>query len=261
MNISPGKKPGASAPGPERLSVPSPTPTVAALYVQTRGVYYGVDGVDAWGLPDRDAREYDGPHPVIAHPPCERWGRYARGGPNPLARRRELGDDNGCFAAALASVRRWGGVLEHPADSHAWLAHGLIAPSRAGGWVTAGDWQGWTCYVEQGHYGHRARKGTWLYAVGCVLPSLVWGPSAARVRLDDGYHSAEERRAAIRRGVVERVAHRERAATPAAFRDLLLSIARTVAPLSPAVRAPSSPAPAAAKGRGIRRSKTDGENR
>jgi hypothetical protein len=204
-----------------------PTPSVAALYAQTRGVYYGVDGVDAWGLPDRDAREYDGPHPVIAHPPCERWGRYARGGPNPRARRRELGDDNGCFAAALASVRRWGGVLEHPADSHAWLAHGLIAPSRAGGWVTAGDWQGWTCYVEQGHYGHRARKGTWLYAVGCVLPSLVWGPSAARVRLDEGFHSAEERRRS-QRGTIQRLAKRAAAATPIPFRDVLIEMARSV---------------------------------
>ena len=60
------------SPGAERLSMPTPTPTVAALYVQTRGVYYGVDGVDAWGLPDRDAREYAGPWPVVAHPPCER---------------------------------------------------------------------------------------------------------------------------------------------------------------------------------------------
>jgi hypothetical protein len=67
--------------------------------------------------------------------------------------------------------------LEHPADSHAWRAHGLIAPPRCGGWVTAGDWIGWTCCVEQGHYGHRARKATWLYAVRCELPSLVWGAS------------------------------------------------------------------------------------
>ena len=221
----------SEAPGAERLSMPTPTstPSVAALYVQARGVYYGVDGVDAWGLPDRDAREYAGPWPVVAHPPCERWGRYARGGPNPLARRRELGDDGGCFDDALASVRRWGGVLEHPADSHAWAAHGLIAPPRAGGWVAAGDWQGWTCYVEQGHYGHPARKGTWLYAVGCVLPSLVWGPSAARVRLDDGYHSAEERRRS-QRGTIQRLAKRAAAATPIPFRDALIEMARSVAP-------------------------------
>lgn len=92
---------------------------------------------------------------------------------------------------------------------------------------------GWTCCVEQGHYGHRARKATWLYAVGVELPSLKWGPSAKRVRLDQGFHSAEERRAFMRppKGLRaeqrEQMGKRERAATPLAFRDLLLSMARS----------------------------------
>ena len=33
----------------------------------------------------------------------------------------KMGDDAGCFAHALAAVRRCGGVLEHPKDSHAWI--------------------------------------------------------------------------------------------------------------------------------------------
>jgi len=49
---------------------------IAALYVQTDGCYFGIDGVDPWGEP-RDARRYDGPYPVIAHPPCQRWGALA----------------------------------------------------------------------------------------------------------------------------------------------------------------------------------------
>lgn len=81
---------------------------------------------------------------------------------------------------------------------------------------------GWTCCVEQGHYGHRARKATWLYANSVrELPSLTWGPSDGRVRLDAGFHSAAERRAA------ERMGKRERMGTPAPFADLLLSIARS----------------------------------
>jgi hypothetical protein len=198
---------------------------VSALYVQRGGVYYGLPGVEAWGLPERDARAYDGPYPVVAHPPCERWGRYWSGGPSHHGTR-QLGADDGCFAAALASVRLFGGVLEHPADSHAWRAFGLLAPPRTGGWVSAGDWKGWTCCVEQGHYGHRARKATWLYVVGRELPSLVWGPSESRLRMDDGYHSAEERRRSQRRGVVELLPKSQRAVTPLPFRDLLLSIAR-----------------------------------
>ena len=85
---------------------------IAALYVQRDGCYYGIPDVDPWDE-ERDARLYAGPHPVVAHPPCERWGRYWNGGPSARVPRK-LGDDSGCFAAALASVRKWGGVLEHP---------------------------------------------------------------------------------------------------------------------------------------------------
>lgn len=53
---------------------------IAALYVQAEGCYFGVDGVDPWDE-QRDARLYDGPWPVVAHPPCQRWGRYWYGGP------------------------------------------------------------------------------------------------------------------------------------------------------------------------------------
>jgi len=146
------------------------------------------------------------------------------------------GDDGGCFAAALASVRRWGGVLEHPEASSAWAAHDLLVPPRAGGWVPAGDWLGWTCCIEQGHYGHRARKATWLYACGVrQLPSLRWGASVTdpALKIDPGYHSNEERwnaRRVQKRGSISRMSYRERKVTPLPFRDLLLSIAASAKP-------------------------------
>jgi len=202
--------------------------TVAALFVHERGPYIGLDGVDAWPE-SRDAIKYPGPYPVVAHPPCERWGRYWSGGPSAKVRRK-LGDDDGCFVAALKAVRCYGGVLEHPEGSHAWRAHDLNLPPHVGGWVVA-DWiGGWTCCVEQGHYGHRARKKTWLYAVGIELPSLQWGPAPKGVRLDDGFHSAEERRRAVKTGICQRLSKKERAVTPELFRDLLLSLARTAKP-------------------------------
>jgi len=140
--------------------------------------------------------------------------------------RRKLGDDDGCFAAALDSVRRWGGVLEHPEASHAWQRFELNAPPRDGGWITADFCGGWTCCVEQGHYGHAARKATWLYCYGATsLPSLLWGPSSATARIDMGFHSAEERRRAIKTGVVQQLSKRQRAATPLAFAEILVSIA------------------------------------
>lgn len=202
--------------------------TVAALYVMADGPYAGLPDVDIWDV-GRDARTYPGPHPVVAHPPCERWGRYWHGGPSAKVRRIK-GDDNGCFAAALAAVRRWGGVLEHPAASSAWETFGLRTPPRAGGWVAA-DWDGgWTCCVDQKHYGHRAQKATWLYAVGVDLPTLTWGKSTGGARLDQGFHSAAERRRAIRTGICQRLSKRQRAETPEPFRDLLVSMARSVDP-------------------------------
>lgn len=204
---------------------------VAALYVETSGCYFGLEGVDPWDEP-RDARLYAGPHPVVAHPPCQRWGRYWGGSPTTWPRLVK-GDDAGCFASALASVRRWGGVLEHPEASHAWTAHDLITPPKSGGWVMA-DWQGgWTCCVEQGAYGHAARKATWLYAVGADLPSLIWGKApGAFVQFEDGYHSAAERAAAKAAGKAtvagRALPHKARNATPLPFRDLLLSMARSV---------------------------------
>lgn len=197
---------------------------IAALFVQKNGIYFGLPNVDPWDEL-RDARTYSGPLPVVAHPPCERWGRYWSGGPSARVCRRK-GDDNGCFAVALASVRTWGGVLEHPEASHAWGAHGLKAPPRSGGWVAADFEGGWTCCVEQGYYGHKARKATWLYAHGVDLPSLRWGNAPGTFNLlDEGFHSKEERARKIKTGICQRLSKRQRAATPIEFRDLLISIA------------------------------------
>ena len=106
-----------------------------------------------------------------------------------------------------------------------------LRPPRSGGWIRADamlGFDGWTCCVEQGAYGHAARKATWLYASGVDLPELKWGPAPGEfVRLEDGFHSAEERKRAVRTGRCQRLSRRQRAATPIPFRDLLVSIAQT----------------------------------
>lgn len=201
------------------------TKMIAALYVEKDGIYANLAGVDPWDE-SRDARLYAGPHPVVAHPPCQRWGRFWHGSTrNP--HQYQLGDDGGCFAAALAAVRRWGGVLEHPAHSHAWASFNLNRPPAEGGWVPADFEGGWTCHVEQGHYGHLSRKATWLYAHGVGLPELRWGPGAQRLHpvalARHGYAKAR------RIGMVAMVGGKDktkiRNATPIQFRDLLIFIA------------------------------------
>lgn len=192
---------------------------IAALFVQKGGIYFGRLDVDPWDEA-RDARLYAGPHPVVAHPPCSRWCRLAG-----LVEARwgyKRGDDGGCFASALASVRRWGGVLEHPAYSDAFPAHGLPAPARAG-WqrTTCG---GWVAHVEQGRYGHPAKKATWLYAHGVELPSLRWGAdpdqrSKALVSWCGNHVKSGETR--------PRVGKKAGSATPPEFAELLISIAKS----------------------------------
>lgn len=198
---------------------------IAALFVQAEGCYVALDHVDPWPI-ERDARLYAGPWPVVAHPPCERWGRYWHGSPA-RPHQYKLGADQGCFAAALAAIRNFGGVLEHPAHSHAWAYFGLSAPPAQGGWIVADRYGGWTCQVEQGHYGHFGRKPTWLYAVGAELPDLIWGPSPQRLhpRAVELHGREKARRIGVMAMVGGKNKMQIRAATPPEFRDILISIA------------------------------------
>jgi hypothetical protein len=204
--------------------------TIAALFVNPSGIYSSASEVMTWGI-ERDARRYAGPFPVVAHPPCERWGRFWHGGTR-HPHQYQLGDDGGCFAAALAAVRGWGGVLEHPAHSHAWRVFGLNPPPREGGWITADLIGGWTCYVEQGFYGHMSRKPTWLYAFGCELPQLRWGVGKQRLHpvALERYGYVKARRIGIMAMIGGKRKTEIRNATPPEFRDLLLSIAKTSRP-------------------------------
>lgn len=200
---------------------------VVALYVDPRGPYPKL--VREWYDEKRDARTYAGPLPVVAHPPCERWGRYWSGGPS-AKKRRALGDDAGRFAAALQTVRRVGGVLEHPEASHAFRRFLLVTPRWREGWMPAGDGLGWVCCVAQGNYGHPARKLTWLYAVAPKCPAnLDFSIPAPKARLDYGYHSAAERKAkhadVSPRVNATRLTALQNLVTPLPFAKLLLDLA------------------------------------
>ena len=200
---------------------------IAALFVETDGCYFGLPDVDPWDQ-KRDARKYTGPYPVVAHPPCQRWGKLWAGSPIHIKRtgqRKIKGDDGGCFASALAAVRQYGGVIEHPYGSHAWPYFGLTVPPRTGGWIKTES--GWTCCVEQGRYGHYARKPTLLYAFGVELPELDWGIGPSR--LDPAVIERVGLERAKRLGEVcskgGGTDSAPRIGTPAPFRDLLISMA------------------------------------
>lgn len=207
---------------PESPSLHSSRP-IAALYVTKSGPYFGVEGVDPWDEA-RDARLYAGPDPVVAHPPCQRWCRFAKG--IETVHGYKVGDDGGCFEAALASVQRWGGVIEHPAGSLAWDAFDLPKPKSSFGWTTDLRDEGFTCYVEQGRYGHPMRKATWLYLVtGTDLPILRWGrvndqEMLGTYKWGSRLYKPEHDRNRPRVDKLHSV-------TPDAFRDELIAMARS----------------------------------
>ncbi len=185
---------------------------VAALFVDPQGVYSKFPNVDLWG-PARDARTYAGPAPIVTHPPCHLWTNLAHvnykryGGEH-----NRPGNDEGCFEAALKSLRTHGGVLEHPAFSNAWKAFGLPRPEGQGWRYQDGLW---VCEVWQSAYGHKARKRTWLLYKGTKRPGeMNWARNP-------GTHQC---------GWFDRkkptLGKKEASATPYAFASALLRLAR-----------------------------------
>ena len=194
---------------------------IAALLVERGGCYYGLDNVDPWDR-ERDARNYAGPHPVVAHPPCQLWVNFAAlnykryGGEH-----NRPGNDDGCFAHALKCVREFGGVLEHPAFSNAWHEFDLQRPSAIGWRRSETHYNEFTCEVWQSAYGHPARKRTWLlYSPGHQGEFLLGLPPDLNWSREPGTHQV---------GWFDRIkptlSKKAANATPLAFRDALINLA------------------------------------
>ena len=126
---------------------------VAVLFARADSVYKTLPGCDVFDA-ERDARTYDGPWPVVAHPPCRAWGRL-RTFANPRP------DERNLARLAVALVREFGGVLEHPAGSTLWRSQALPQPGERDAFG------GWTLAAPQFWWGHRAEKASWFYVVGC----------------------------------------------------------------------------------------------
>jgi len=193
--------------------------TVAALYVDIeRGPYASMLGVDCWGV-ERNAKEYTGPHPVVAHPPCGPWGQLAH-----LCNKQ----DPACGPMAVEQVYRYGGVLEHPAGSRLWQVMSLPKP---GEFTRDGLW---TLEVDQCRWGHPCRKRTWLlfsgisrYALGALPvhqePTHVIDTSSAEKRRRKAIGAPVRHLPKSRRHLPKSRRH----LTPPVFALWLVALART----------------------------------
>lgn len=126
---------------------------VAVLFARADSYYKTLPNVDVWDA-ERDARNWPGGCPLVAHPPCRAWGAFAM-----FAKPR--GDEKALAPWAIEQVRKNGGVLEHPYASKLWPALGLPEPGKRD------EFGGWTLPIHQHWWGHRAEKKTRLYIVGC----------------------------------------------------------------------------------------------
>ena len=179
---------------------------VAALFVRADSVYKAMPGVDCWDI-SRDARLWTGGMPLVAHPPCRAWGRLRQ-----FAKPRE--DEKALAPWAVEQVRRWGGVLEHPAHSSLWPTLGLPRPGD-----TPDKFCGWATGIHQFDFGHRAEKATWLYIVGCAPGEVPDIP----VRIGTPTHCVRPTRSYPR---LPSVTKAEREHSPPALAAWLVEVAR-----------------------------------
>lgn len=192
---------------------------VSILFARSDSVYKSLADCDVWDA-ERNALNWPGGCPIVAHPPCRAWGRL-RAFAKPRPGERELA------IWAVEQVRKWGGVLEHPACSLLWPEAHLPVPG------TIDAFGGWTQWISQWWFGHKADKPTLLYIVGCApenVPPIPFrlGRSECVIRLDkrrpDGSH--------IRKGDPDYrrpLGQAEREGTPLALAEWLVSVARKAA--------------------------------
>lgn len=186
---------------------------VSILFARHDSIYKTLPGCDVWDAA-RDARGYQGPNPVVAHPPCRAWG-----GLRHFAKPRDDEKDLARFAVAV--VRKYGGILEHPRASTLWADQELPAP---GGERDA--YGGWTMIVRQSDWGHRAEKMTALYIVGVEPAEMpAWG-----INLAEPTHVVATGHK-LRKGdprYRKHLSHKAREATPPDFARWLVEVARRV---------------------------------
>lgn len=189
--------------------------TVAVLFARRDSIYKTISGCDVWDE-DRDARKWPGGTPIVAHPPCGHWGRLRMLCTKP-DEQKSLG------LAAVKFVRRWGGVLEHPAGSTLWAHMSLPKPSSG-----SDKYGAWTLSAPQWWWGHPAFKATWLYIVGVRKADIPEVPLKIGQPLYTVSTASHSRATMHLRGLIGEMKKSERDITPPAFALWLVELARRV---------------------------------
>lgn len=195
---------------------------VAILFARQDSIYKTLPDCDVWDI-ERDARKWPGGCPAVTHPPCRAWGQLSH-----MAKPRP--DEKELAPWAIEQVRKWGGVLEHPARSRLWPHCGLPKPGQRD------TWGGWTLAAPQQWWGHRAEKNTRFYIVGCEpwnVPEIPFVIGRAPCRIGDIGKKGDRPQKGDPRYHPE-IPKNERERTPPALALWLVELARRCKPCADA---------------------------
>jgi hypothetical protein len=154
---------------------------------------------------DRNALSCKDETASIYHPPCRAWGQlkhFAK--PRPGERKLAIW--------SLLRINKFGGVLEHPANSELFKKYYLLMN------------KGFVLDLEQVWFGHKARKPTKLYIVGIDRSEL---PHFKKIATEPT-HQITWLRGKTKNGLKQRrlpgLEKKDREGTPPLFADYLIKI-------------------------------------
>ncbi len=189
------------------IAIGATSKPVSVLFVTSDSVYKKL-GVDCWDI-ERDARNWPGGNPIVAHPPCRAWGQLSH-----MAKPRP--DEKHLAIFSINQIRQWGGVLEHPRASKLWPTMKLPKPGEVD------SFGGFTLCVNQSWWGHRAEKKTLLYICGFDKSNLPNIP----IRFDRiDYTVTSSIRKSSGRRAKGRLCSKENMSTPIEFAEWLIEVA------------------------------------
>jgi|AVFP01.1.fsa_nt_gi hypothetical protein len=180
-----------------------PDVAVSALFVRKDSIYKEL-GVDCWDA-ERNALNWPGGNPLIAHPPCRAWGQLSHWA-KPLPGEKELA------IWSIEKIREFGGVLEHPRASRLWKHLDLPVGNMVD------EHGGFTMSVDQHWWGHRAKKSTLLYICGTRRSNVP----AVPLRFEPVTHVVSTSRG---KKYMPEITKKEREATPIEFAKWLIETA------------------------------------
>lgn len=134
---------------------------IPVLFTHENSNYNKIKIFDCYDI-NRDALSFNDRIPLIAHPPCRLFSRLRKFSTAPLSEKK-------LAFFALAKVRQFGGILEHPRSSTLWKNGNFNLNG------SVDSYGGFLRSVDLSWFGFPARKKTMLYFCGITpgqLPSF-----------------------------------------------------------------------------------------